>query len=46
MWNRMASSSGPVVLRLISASVSVANQAGKIIRDVMKRGDLGIVDKV
>lgn len=36
----------PVILRLIAASIPVANQAGKIIRDVMKAGELNIVDKV
>lgn len=38
--------SGSVFLRLMSASVAVANQAGHIIRDIMKKGNLGIVEKV
>lgn len=33
------------VLKLVSASVCAANHAGRIIRDIMRRGDLGIVDK-
>lgn len=36
----------PVLLRLISSSVALANHAGVIIRDVMSRGELGIVEKV
>lgn len=36
---------GSVFLRLISASVAVANHAGNIIREIMKKGNLGIVDK-
>ncbi|XP_076306198.1 3'(2'),5'-bisphosphate nucleotidase 1 isoform X1 [Tachypleus tridentatus] len=40
-----SSSAAPVLLRILSASVSVVNRAGKIIKDVMKKGDLGIVDK-
>lgn len=36
----------PLILRLIASSIPVANQAGKIIRDIMKKGELNIVDKV
>ena len=36
----------PLILRLVSSCVPIANQAGKIIRDVMKKGELNIVDKV
>ncbi|XP_065221887.1 3'(2'),5'-bisphosphate nucleotidase 1 isoform X2 [Planococcus citri] len=35
----------PLILRLIAASLPVADHAGKIIRDVMKTGELNIVDK-
>lgn len=35
-----------LVCRLLASSVSVAHKAGKIIRDVMQKGDLGIIDKV
>lgn len=38
--------SSPLLLRLIASSVSAANRAGKIIRDVMTQGDLAIVEKV
>lgn len=31
----------PLILRLIASSVSAATRAGKIVRDVMSRGDLG-----
>ena len=36
----------PVLLRLISSSIAIANHAGNIIRDVMTKGELGIVEKV
>ena len=35
-----------LVVRLLSASVAVSHKAGRIIRDIMKTGELGIVDKV
>lgn len=35
-----------LILRLMASSVTVANRAGKIIRDIMSRGELGIVEKV
>jgi len=34
-----------LLLRLVATSVTAANHAGKIIRDVMIKGDLGIVEK-
>ncbi|KAF5282534.1 hypothetical protein FQA39_LY04941 [Lamprigera yunnana] len=37
--------STPLVLRLIASSVTAATRAGKIIRDIMTRGELGIVEK-
>ncbi|KAL0819601.1 hypothetical protein ABMA28_007687 [Loxostege sticticalis] len=39
------SSTVPLVVRLLASSVSVANRAGKIVRDVMSKGELGIVEK-
>lgn len=39
-------SSTPFMLRLISASVCAANKSGAIIRDILKTGELGIVNKV
>ncbi|XP_026742912.1 3'(2'),5'-bisphosphate nucleotidase 1-like isoform X2 [Trichoplusia ni] len=39
------SSSAPLVVRLLASSVSVASRAGKIVRDVMSKGELGIVEK-
>ncbi len=36
----------PLIMRILSASIPVANHAGKIIRDVLKKGELNIVDKV
>ncbi|ESO87715.1 hypothetical protein LOTGIDRAFT_127279 [Lottia gigantea] len=35
----------PLVMRIISASVAVSHRAGRIIRDVMDKGQLGIVEK-
>lgn len=35
----------PLLSRLVSSSVAIASQAGHVIRDVMKKGDLGIVEK-
>ena len=34
------------MIRLLSASVAVANRAGTIIRDVLHSGELGVVHKV
>lgn len=36
----------PLILRLLASSVNVASRAGKIVKDVMSKGDLGIVEKV
>lgn len=38
--------SEPLMIRLLSASVAVANRSGKIIREVLKSGQLGVVQKV
>ncbi|XP_023935854.1 3'(2'),5'-bisphosphate nucleotidase 1 isoform X1 [Bicyclus anynana] len=35
----------PVIVRVLASSVSVAGKAGKIVRDVMSKGELGIVEK-
>ena len=35
----------PLVLRLVANSVCVAQRAGKLIREIMSKGDLGIVEK-
>lgn len=40
------SSNVPLIIKLLASSVSVANRAGKIVRDVMSKGELGIVEKV
>ena len=39
-------SSTSVMIRLISASVCAANKSGAIIREILKTGELGIVQKV
>lgn len=36
----------PLVMRIMASSIVIANQAGKIIRDVMSAGELGIIEKV
>ena len=41
-----ASSATPLIVRLVSASVAIANRAGSIIRKIMKDGSLNIVQKV
>ena len=38
--------SSPLLMRLLSASVTLSHRSGKIIRDILKTGDLGIHDKV
>lgn len=40
------SSQAALILRVMASSIAVANRAGKIVRDVMSKGDLGIVEKV
>jgi len=37
--------STPLVLRIVASSYSIANKTGEIIRNILKAGDLGIVDK-
>jgi len=37
--------STPLVLRIVASSFSTAIKSGEIIRNVLKAGDLGIVDK-
>jgi len=37
--------STPLVLQIVASSVSIANKTGEIIRNIIKSGDLGIVDK-
>lgn len=38
--------SAPLIIRLLASSVTAASRAGKIVRDVMSKGELGIVEKV
>ena len=38
--------SQPLIIRILSASVAVANRAGELIREVLRRGNLGLVQKV
>lgn len=35
----------PIVLQLLASSIKIAGHAGKIIRNVMEKGELGIVEK-
>lgn len=41
----VAGSAVPLLSRVVGYSVAIANNAGKIIRDIMKKGELGIVEK-
>ncbi|CAD7084960.1 unnamed protein product [Hermetia illucens] len=41
----MAFTSAPLMMRIMASSISSARRAGVIIRDIMKTGELGIVDK-
>lgn len=41
----LAAQSSPLLSRIMSSSVAIANQAGTIIREIMKKGELGIVEK-
>lgn len=36
----------PLVLRILSSSVTISSKAGSIIRDIVRSGNLKIVDKV
>ncbi|XP_070538139.1 3'(2'),5'-bisphosphate nucleotidase 1-like [Ptychodera flava] len=38
-------SDAPFLIRLVAASVAIADKAGLIVRDIMKKGELGIVEK-
>lgn len=44
--NEMAQSQSAIIMRILAASIQVANRAGTIIRDIMSKGELGIVEKV
>lgn len=41
----MAAQGAPLLARVVGYSVAIANNAGKIIREIMKKGELGIVEK-
>jgi len=38
-------SSGIPIDKILGTSIKAANHAGKMVRDIMKRGDLGIIEK-
>ncbi|XP_076464685.1 3'(2'),5'-bisphosphate nucleotidase 1-like [Babylonia areolata] len=40
-----SASTPPLLMRILAASVTVSNRAATIIRDIMKKGELGIVEK-
>lgn len=42
----MAQAQSFLIMRILAASIQVANRAGTIVRDVMNTGELGIVEKV
>jgi len=45
MFTRMSSTNSPILNQVLAASVAIADKAGEIVRDIMKKGDLGIVEK-
>lgn len=44
--NSKMASTAPLFLRLVSNSVCVAHRAGRLIRDILSKGELGIIEKV
>ncbi|KXJ78885.1 hypothetical protein RP20_CCG003195 [Aedes albopictus] len=40
-----AAAAAPLMMRIVASSIQIAGRAGRIIRDVMAKGDLGIVEK-
>lgn len=42
----MAATNYPLLQKLLAHSVETANMAGSIIRNILKEGDLKVVDKV
>lgn len=36
----------PLILKVLASSIKTAARAGKIVKDVMDKGELGIVHKV
>jgi len=45
LLRNMSTTPPPVLTQVLAASVSIADRAGEIVRDIMKKGDLGIVEK-
>lgn len=45
MASATAAATAPLMMRIVASSIQIAARAGKIIRDVMSKGDLGIVEK-
>jgi len=43
LWQLVMST--PLILRIVASSYCIANKTGEIIRNILKAGDLGIVDK-
>lgn len=41
----VTTAAAPLVMRIVASSIQIAGRAGKIIRDIMAEGDLGIVEK-
>lgn len=39
-------SQNALFMRMMCSSITIANHAGIIIRDIMKKGELGIIEKV
>ena len=39
-------STAPLLLRIVANSVTISHRVGDIVRDIMKKGELAIIDKV
>lgn len=39
-------STPPLLLRILATSANAATRAGKIIRDIKEKGNLGVIEKV
>ena len=44
--DKLVMASSPLVMRIVASSACIAQRAGRVIRDILKQGDLGIVSKV
>ena len=43
---RTMASTAPLLLRVVASSVTITHRVGNLVRDIMSKGELGIIDKV